>query len=201
MGGDISHADFDVTVTSTDSGYLLQWGDGLEIEIDLGQQEQSALSLYQGTHEGEFFVNDTDAVIEASFSVEGWADYGNTVGLFIVNDKTGAVTDPLTGEVVQPGEANYTEIALSNLVIEQETGDSGTLAIAPGTMLMPFIVADGDISDGLDGDAHVYFPMIGANSDGFDHVRLLGDNTFGFEDLHGGGDQDFNDIVLALTPV
>lgn len=37
-----------------------------------------------------------------------------------------------------------------------------------------------------------------ANPDRVDHIRLLGDNRFGFEDLFGGGDRDFNDIVVQV---
>jgi hypothetical protein len=37
------------------------------------------------------------------------------------------------------------------------------------------------------------------NSDKTDHIRLLGDNTFGFEDLAGGGDKDFNDVIVKAT--
>ncbi|MEQ8959195.1 MAG: DUF4114 domain-containing protein, partial [Coleofasciculus sp. C2-GNP5-27] len=43
-----------------------------------------------------------------------------------------------------------------------------------------------------------YFAHLGANPDKVDHIRLLGDNTFGFEDLHGGGDQDFNDFTFQV---
>ncbi|MFN7517388.1 MAG: DUF4114 domain-containing protein, partial [Dolichospermum sp.] len=52
-------------------------------------------------------------------------------------------------------------------------------------------------------DPDIYFTFLGANSDGVDHVRMLGDNTFGFEDMRGGGDKDFNDILVKvnLTPV
>ena len=42
----------------------------------------------------------------------------------------------------------------------------------------------------------VYFNYVGANPDKVDHVRLLGNNTFGFEDLFGGGDRDYNDIIV-----
>ncbi len=44
----------------------------------------------------------------------------------------------------------------------------------------------------------VFFPFLGANSDGADHVMMLGDNLFGFEDLPGGGDRDFNDIIVKV---
>ncbi|WP_443029231.1 DUF4114 domain-containing protein [Spirulina sp. CS-785/01] len=49
------------------------------------------------------------------------------------------------------------------------------------------------------GQIIAYFPYLGANPDGEDHVRLLGDNVFGFEDLLGGGDRDYNDWVVQLT--
>jgi hypothetical protein len=45
----------------------------------------------------------------------------------------------------------------------------------------------------------VYFPFLGANADGVDHIRLLGDNTFGFEDLSGGGDRDYNDVIVRVS--
>jgi hypothetical protein len=48
-------------------------------------------------------------------------------------------------------------------------------------------------------DPQVYFSFLGANSDGLDHVRMLGNNTFGFEDLAGGGDADYNDIIVQLN--
>jgi len=55
----------------------------------------------------------------------------------------------------------------------------------------------------IDGDAtndpEVYFPFIGANSYGVDHLRLLGDKTSGFEDLRNGGDLDFYDIIVQLN--
>jgi hypothetical protein len=44
-----------------------------------------------------------------------------------------------------------------------------------------------------------YFAYIGANADKVDHIRLLGNNVFGFEDLAGGGDKDYNDVVLKVN--
>ena len=70
---------------------------------------------------------------------------------------------------------------------------------------MPFIIVNGrpdtilnsDISASSNPD--IYFTYLGANSDRVDHVRLLGDNTFGFEDLRGGGDMDYNDLVVQVN--
>jgi hypothetical protein len=37
------------------------------------------------------------------------------------------------------------------------------------------------------------------NSDKVDHIRLLGNNLWGFEDLTGGGDRDYNDMIVKLN--
>ncbi|NJR69961.1 MAG: DUF4114 domain-containing protein [Synechococcales cyanobacterium CRU_2_2] len=75
--------------------------------------------------------------------------------------------------------------------------------IALGQLLAAFLVVDGTVGQLLDGDRSndpsLYFTHIGANGDGADHVRLIGDNTFGFEDLVGGGDLDFDDIIVKAT--
>lgn len=66
-----------------------------------------------------------------------------------------------------------------------------------------FIVSDSHIEQLLDAetsnDPNIYFNHMGANTDGVEHVRLLGNNTFGFEDTTGGGDRDFNDIIVKAT--
>jgi hypothetical protein len=74
-------------------------------------------------------------------------------------------------------------------------------------LLVPFLIADGTREQFLAENPNnqpgvgvlAYFPFLGANPDGVDHVRLLGDNVFGFEDLLGGGDADFNDVVLQVN--
>lgn len=71
-----------------------------------------------------------------------------------------------------------------------------------GSLYAPFIIPNGTPDQLLDTDSNndpeIYFPFIAGNADGADHVRLLGDNVFGFEDLPGGGDNDFNDIVVQI---
>ena len=69
-----------------------------------------------------------------------------------------------------------------------------------GSILAPFIVIDGNVDKAINNNAEVYFSFLGANSDGVDHIRLLGDNTFGYEDLAGGGDFDYNDMIVKVNP-
>ena len=70
------------------------------------------------------------------------------------------------------------------------------------------MVAQGSLTDfvsknpsngGGANDIHAYFNFIGANSDNTDHFKLLANNTFGVEDMYGGGDRDFNDIVVTMN--
>ncbi|MTJ46673.1 DUF4114 domain-containing protein [Dolichospermum sp. UHCC 0259] len=106
-------------------------------------------------------------------------------------------------------------MALNNILKDAQTGanirfsvanqgiQTGTAMIAGGTILAPMIVVNGTLSQLLDSDANnnpqVYFPYLGVNSDGVDHIRLLGNNTFGFEDLPNGGDLDYNDIIVKMN--
>jgi 3-phytase/alkaline phosphatase D len=137
----------------------------------------------------------------ASFTVNSEALFNNTVGLYTIDSADGAIG------TLRPGDAGYAQAALQRRVntLSRDTNTTGNLA--GGTILAPFLIANGTVDQFLaqnaanaPGTAPVaYFAFIAANPDKVDHIRLLGDNTFGFEDLSGGGDQDFNDIVLRVN--
>ena len=70
------------------------------------------------------------------------------------------------------------------------------------------VVAQGSLTDfvstnpsnGGDGNAiHAYFNYLGANPDNFDHFKLTGADTFAVEDRFGGGDKDFNDLIVNMN--
>ena len=80
--------------------------------------------------------------------------------------------------------------------------------IIGGRIYAPVVVAQGSLIDfvnnnptngGDANDIHAYFNFVGANPDGVDHLKLLGNNTFGVEDMYGGGDRDFNDLVVNMN--
>ena len=79
-----------------------------------------------------------------------------------------------------------------------QTDNQQTTTFNGGSLLASFIVADGTVDEAINNSAEVYFSFLGANSDGVDHIRSLGNNTFGFEDLPGGGDNDFNDMIVQI---
>lgn len=43
-----------------------------------------------------------------------------------------------------------------------------------------------------------YFRTTEANPDKIAHIKALSEDKFGFEDLYGGGDQNFNDLIVTL---
>ncbi|MGB7442412.1 MAG: esterase-like activity of phytase family protein [Coleofasciculaceae cyanobacterium] len=142
--------------------------------------------------------------LQANLLVNSEAAFDNFVGLYAVDDSTGRVGN------LNPGDFGYAQAAFARTVLARNLGDessvSGSIQLEGGTILAPYIIANGTVEEFLaenpnnqPGDLPgAYFAYLAANPDGLDHVRLLGDNTFAFEDLFGGGDADFNDVVLQL---
>lgn len=149
-----------------------------------------------------------DSTVTASIEVFREAAFDNTVGFYTIEDTEGTVEDPLTGNMLKPGDAGYQQAALANRINLTLTGENDktqmfTAELETDKLLSTFIVVDATIDDLLgnssfDADS-VYFNHIGANADGKDHVRLFGDNIFGYEDLAGGGDMDFDDTIVKVT--
>jgi uncharacterized protein YkwD len=126
--------------------------------------------------------------LAATFTVQSDAAYKNTVGFYTVDDA-------LTGRVgnLLPTDAGYAQAAISRAVASINSVNGTAVVnnqnLNGGTILAPYIIANGTAT---------YFAYMGANSDKVDHIKLLGDNRFGFEDLAGGGDRDYNDVVLGV---
>ena len=48
-------------------------------------------------------------------------------------------------------------------------------------------------------NGNTFFAYGDANGDGISHFRSLGNNLFGLEDLYGGGDLDYDDLVIIFN--
>ncbi|MEO0517756.1 MAG: spondin domain-containing protein [Cyanobacteria bacterium P01_A01_bin.116] len=148
------------------------------------------------------------SAVVANFEIHREASFDNQIGFYRVENEQGDVKSR-DGGVLSVGDEGYRDAALFNRLgdVLLTGGDGETLTsraqLAPGVILAPFLLVNGDINELFDieaaNDPDVFFAYSGANSDGAEHVRLLGDNTFGFEDLTGGGDRDFDDIVVKTT--
>lgn len=48
------------------------------------------------------------------------------------------------------------------------------------------------------GKEETFFAFADANSDGISHFKQLAPNQFGMEDIKGGGDLDYNDLIIGF---
>jgi hypothetical protein len=151
------------------------------------------------------FRSATGKMVKAAFvEVVSDATYNNTVGLYRIQDVNGTVQDA-AGNSFKPGDAGYLKAALANAVAPDQgtrfgrTGPTADAQLAGGYMYSTFIVSNGSVDEAIAGRAQAYFNFVGANNDGFDHIKSLGANKFGFEDLAGGGDRDYNDLIFKVN--
>ena len=207
---------------SSDGGdqYTLAWmpsteaasDDALVVTIQATDEPLTLGAGLQGGNQGELLdLSQVDPLrmAQLSFRLNREAGYNNVVGFYKVSDWQGTIVDPLTGAAIQPEDAGYGLAALSarvsgiDLQVPNQSTISQELMVQGGTILAPFIVANGrpeQLLDAVaDNDPAIYFPYLAANRDGIDHIRLLADNSFGFEDLPGGGDLDFNDMIVSVA--
>ncbi|HEY9665807.1 MAG TPA: DUF4347 domain-containing protein [Coleofasciculaceae cyanobacterium] len=164
----------------------------LRLTVELTNEPPTLGTNLQGTRE---LIDLQDSLagttVSTQFIVNREAAFSNSFGFYAIDDLTGSVGG------IQPHEVGYAAAAIAQQV-DLNVGLPG------GKLLAPFIVANGTVQDFLaqnrdnqgSGDVIAYFAFGQANPDGLDHVRLLGDNVFGFEDLFGGGDNDFDDLVV-----
>jgi uncharacterized protein YkwD len=168
----------DLAWTGTSSNVLLQAE--LSSQVVTGTTSPAKANLLD--------LSSKVGAMATAFTVQSDAYYKNTVGFYTVDDA-------LTGRVgnLLPTDAGYAQAAISRAVASINSVSGTTVVnnqnLNGGTILAPYIIANG---------AATYFAYIGANSDKVDHIKLLGDNRFGFEDMAGGGDRDYNDVVLGV---
>ena len=140
------------------------------------------------------------------------ASYNNSGGLYQILDSDGTVVDPLTNQLIRPGEKGYETAALEQRIPELEFNrDDSTLStqVDGGILLAPYLIANGTVEEFIDKNPtnsqrqngsvlNAYFGFDNANPDGVQHLKYS-DNRFGFEDVYGGGDQDFIDLTFNVN--
>jgi hypothetical protein len=186
------------------SGFSIDFKD-LSISITTSADSLLLGTALQGNKEGEVLdLRGTTGNVKADFTVNREASFNNFVGFYKVDDETGRIGS------IKTTDAGYANAAINARVtgIDLQVANQGTASFADkqftgGSIFAPFLIVNGNVDQALNGQAQVYFAYLGANSDKVDHVRLLGNNTFGFEDLAGGGDRDYNDVIVTakLTKV
>jgi len=129
------------------------------------------------------------------------ASYDSTIGFYKLERSDGAVRDSLTNSLILPGEVGYAAAALrstnlfsgfGSLATSNRTNKTADLAaFKDAGLLAPFArVAN---------TGETYFSFAAANSDGLSHFRVLGTGVLGLEDIKGGGDRDFDDLIVGFN--
>ncbi len=126
------------------------------------------------------------------------AAFKNEMGAFVVDDEQGTINGIL------PGAAGYLAAAMSK---SQALSSNPPLDFPAGSRLGFYLVQDGttaqvkaDLAAGKTPTHPVFFQT--GNTDGSEHLKVTqsGNNvTFAWEDMTGGGDCDFNDLVINAT--
>ncbi|MEB3151257.1 MAG: DUF4114 domain-containing protein, partial [Sphaerospermopsis sp.] len=216
-------ADFSTqSITQDKNSYILSWKDSstiaelnsLVVRIESTEDQLEIGTTQQGGIQAEI-LDLTDpllpSTVKANFSVFREAVFNNEVYFYRVDNAQGTI-GTLTANAAN--RANYLQAAINNIITNSENGEiikfavdnqgkfTDSAIIATGSILAPMIVVNGTLSQLLDNntgnDPQVYFPYLGLNN-GVDHIRLLGNNIFGFEDLPGGGDLDYNDVMIRIN--
>ena len=163
-------------------------------------ERQSINSLSSIALDPNDLVINGDSEVRAYFVGEG-AGYRNSLGIY-----TGDSSDGLTGDAA----LIFPDASTSSYYSYIETDyRSGGAPLAPGDFVDLGTYEDGTqlnlflIANGANGGTNTYYTDMGLNADGIDHFVMLAtpENPYlliGTEDLYGGGDEDYNDIVVAL---
>ena len=214
-------------ITDLGSGsYTLDWEDGSgtndfkdiilkvlaaddALAIGTSQQSNSQGGEVLDLRFASGLTADTKSV-RADFIVNREAAFNNFVGFYKVADVNGGIDTNGDGIAdITTGQSGYTQAAIRGRVsgIDLTVNNQGTAFFTgvfnPNSIFAPFIIVNGTpdllLDNNTANDPTVYFPFLGSNSDGVDHIRMLGNNVFGFEDLPNGGDRDFNDMIVKVT--
>ena len=192
------------TSSAGDATTLHSQRSGLSIQLAL-QEEEASLAGFVARQQHQAAVLDFtglgSAEVAGVLELAREASYYSQVSFYRVLNASGAVADPVTGEPILPDQAGYEAAArasqvsnLSTLFTNNNSTTSRTITVSDSFMLAPFA----DVETGT--TRHTFFAFNEANADGVQHFQVLGDNVFGFEDLYGGGDRDFDDLIVSFKP-
>jgi uncharacterized repeat protein (TIGR02059 family) len=157
-------------------------------------------------------------VVTAEVSISRAGAYNNAIALYKVDSLTGGLD--LNGDRqidLKPGDSGYTEAALGRAQdpltgVSLTAPDSffsttqQTVNLLGNQMYGMVIIPNSTIAEVLSQNPSndpnfgpvALFSFNGANPSGISQMARLGSNLFGFEDMVGGGDQDYNDLILQF---
>ena len=135
--------------------------------------------------------------VKADITLTREALYNSKIGFYRINSNDGSVKD-LTGAIYLPGDVNYSKVALSeanlltglnNLSVDNLKSTTTSQNITETGLIAPYAIVN---------NKDTYFSFGAASDDKLSHFKVLGQNILGFEDMSGGGDKDYDDIIIGF---
>jgi hypothetical protein len=182
---------------------------GLSIELNLNNSAPGLNALISCDQSFAPILNTTalaDNLLTGSLSYNREASFNSTVGFYQVLDRNGSLYDSLSNRTLDPtallatDQARYRELALSEANRASALDGIATtnrqlvqkeFSVAGGAYYAPFAI--------VASTQQTYFAFAAANTDGVNHFKMMGANVFGLEDIHGGGDRDYNDLLVGIN--
>lgn len=142
-----------------------------------------------------------ESSVELTIHLSREALYDSQSGFYRVVDHEGSVRDSITGEIHTTDSKLYEQVALQSsnqigsvgsLALKGDSTDQKAIELGGGLMMAPFTKV-------LEkGKEETFFAFAEANADGISHFKQLAPNQFGMEDIKGGGDRDYNDLIIGF---
>jgi hypothetical protein len=159
----------------------------------LGTNQQSRREIFD--------LTEIAAPVQVTFETKRDAAYNNHIGFYKVENVEGTIR--VGNLLLNPDDEGYRKAAVDNRIagIDLTAANGQTLTsnstFQGGALYVPFLIADSGNANATYSNVYTAYSL--GNADRADHIRLLANNTFGFEDLVGGGDRDFNDVIVTAT--
>jgi Domain of unknown function (DUF4114) len=132
------------------------------------------------------------------------AAYRNELGVFVVDDNNGTVNGITAGqsgyfsEVLKRSQVVFSSLSNSSVDLALDGLSTRTVNLAANSKLGFYLVADGTVDES---PSNVLFSFPTTNN-GFQNAQVTtqsnGSIQLAWEDVNGGGDRDFNDLVVQI---
>jgi Cadherin-like domain/Domain of unknown function (DUF4114) len=159
------------------------------------------LGITQQSSKEIFDLTAITTPVKVTFEVKRDAWYNNHISLYKIEDAQGTIK--VGTNLLKPTDAGYRAAAVQgriagiDLVGANGQNVTSNASLQGGALYAPLLIVNSATANANFSNVYTAYSL--GNADLVDHVRLLGDNTFGFEDMAGGGDRDFNDVIVKAT--
>ena len=145
----------------------------------------------------DFTAFTTGQTISGTIHTAREASFDSITGFYRTVDTSGTVL-AADGSLIAPGEDGYKAAALldsnrvtalDNLNLADNQTKDKSFSLTEFSHLAPYAQVNGN----------TFFAFATANADGLSHFQVLGDNLFGLEDTLGGGDLDYDDLLMGFS--